>query len=92
MAGAVSRPSGTRSRNGAFISGSYQNKGVNESLAIQATLPGTYYFRVYGYPVGSGAWSITEGYTLSTSFATGQIVISSQPQSVSGRFKLLANI
>jgi predicted Rdx family selenoprotein len=67
---------------GTWKAGSYNPTGAAENINYGPTITGTYYLRVYGYPVGSGAWSETTPYTLTTTFATGPITIASQPQSV----------
>ena len=52
---------------GLWLSGSYLEAGRNESIQEQATVPGEYLVRVYGYPVGNGAFSQTETYQLRVS-------------------------
>ena len=55
--------------NGAWLAGSYNPAGYAESIQQTVTTPGTYYFRVYGYPLGAGDYSPSSAYTLSSSFA-----------------------
>jgi Domain of unknown function (DUF4214)/Immunoglobulin domain/Immunoglobulin I-set domain len=50
---------------GAYIKGSYGGTGVAEGISYNATAIGTYYVRIYGYPVGNGSFSTTENYSLS---------------------------
>ena len=52
---------------GLWLAGSYLEAGRNESIQEQATVPGDYLVRVYGYPVGNGAFSHTETYQLGVS-------------------------
>ncbi len=68
---------------GLWKGGSYNAAGVAESISCPATVAGTYYFRVYGYPIGNGSFSTTEAYTLQTGFTSGDITIGSQPQAAS---------
>jgi len=53
---------------GTFIAGSYNPTGVAEGISYNAMTTGTYYVRVYGYPIGNGAFSTTEGYMLGAGF------------------------
>jgi hypothetical protein len=55
--------------NGLWLIGSYNPAGFAESIQQTVTTLGTYYFRVYGYPLGAGAYSPSSAYTLSTGFA-----------------------
>lgn len=58
-----------------FIKGSYGDTGTTESISYKATTTGTYYVRVYGYPIGNGSFSTTAAYSLTaTSNATGTAV------------------
>ena len=45
-----------------FVKGSYRDVGQSESATVNQL--GTYYARVYGYPVGSGSFSTTIPYAL----------------------------
>ena len=54
--------------NGTWLAGSYQPAGFSESIHQPVTTLGTYYFRVYGYPLGAGSFSPSSAYSLSTSF------------------------
>ena len=54
---------------GAWVVGSYQNAGLSESISYNAAVTGTYYARVYGYPVGNGSFSTTQPYSLSYTLA-----------------------
>ena len=53
---------------GTWIAGSYNPAGYAEAIQQNVTSPGTYYFRVYGYPLGAGSYSTSSPYSLSTSF------------------------
>jgi parallel beta-helix repeat protein len=48
-------------------SGSYGLAGQNESINLSLLQTGTYYVRVYGYPVGAGAFDINRPYMVSAS-------------------------
>ena len=50
--------------NPVFIKGSYGDTSATESISYNATTTGTYYVRVYGYPVGNGSFSTTAAYSL----------------------------
>jgi hypothetical protein len=54
--------------NGKWQAGSYHSAGFSESIQQTITTTGTYYFRVYGYPLGAGDYSPASAYALSTSF------------------------
>src|SRR6266568_5310662 len=54
--------------NGTWEAGSYHSAGFEESIQQTITTLGTYYFRIYGYPLGAGDFSPSSAYTLSTSF------------------------
>ncbi len=54
--------------NGTWQAGSYHSAGFPESIQQTITTTGTYYFRVYGYPLGAGDYSPSSAYALSTSF------------------------
>ncbi len=58
---------------GAYIKGSYNGTGAAESITYTATTIGTYYVRVYGYPVGNGSFSTTESYNLSVTHVADNI-------------------
>lgn len=47
-----------------YIEGSYRDSGLAENIAYDATITGTYFVRVYGYPVGNGSHNTTTSYTL----------------------------
>ncbi|MBI4327336.1 MAG: hypothetical protein HY674_19045 [Chloroflexi bacterium] len=47
-----------------WIAGSYQEAGTNEVIEQLAVTPGSYYFRVYGHPVGRGSSSGTAPYQI----------------------------
>ncbi len=47
----------------AWKAGSYQGVGKSETVTLGATT-GTYYARVYGYPIGNGSHSTTNAYTI----------------------------
>ena len=64
----------------AYISGSYGDTGAAESITHNAIATGTYWVRVYGYPIGNGSFSATEAYTLSSNFTGGAINIVAPPQ------------
>ncbi|MSU64049.1 MAG: hypothetical protein EXS31_16925, partial [Pedosphaera sp.] len=55
----------------AYISGSYRDTGLAENITHNATVIGTYYVRVYGYPLGSGSYDATKPYGLMANFVTG---------------------
>src|SRR5205814_1776980 len=65
----------------AYIKGSYRDVGLAETVTHDATSAGTYYLRVYGYPVGSGSHNTSEVYGLIAEIATGPVTISTPPQS-----------
>ncbi|MEI6072576.1 MAG: leucine-rich repeat protein [Verrucomicrobiae bacterium] len=51
--------------NATWVAGSYENRGLSESISYSATTPGTYWIRVYGYPEGNGSFSTSQAYALS---------------------------
>lgn len=55
----------------AYIKGSYGDTGVAESISYNAATTGTYYVRVYGYPVGNGSFSASQGYSLLPAISVG---------------------
>jgi hypothetical protein len=67
---------------GSYITGSYNDTGIAESIIYNVVTTGTYYVRVYGYPIGNGAYSMTESYTLNASFASGTSSITTPVQNV----------
>jgi hypothetical protein len=52
-----------------WLAGSYNKAGIAESIQQNVTVLGTYYFRVYGYPVGAGDYS-SAPYTISAALTT----------------------
>ena len=64
----------------AYIKGSYRDTGLAESFTHNAISTGTYYVRVYGYPVGNGSHNTTEPYTLTVGIASGPVTIVTPPQ------------
>ena len=48
----------------AYIKGSYRDTGLTETITHDAVSTGTYYVRVYGYPIGSGSHNASETYAL----------------------------
>jgi hypothetical protein len=59
-----------------WVAGSYSLEGQNERMDFSALQTGTYYARVYGYPVGAGAFDTTRPYQITASLsatATGTI-------------------
>ena len=67
----------------AYIKGSYHDTGLAESITHNAVVTGTYWVRIYGYPIGNGSFSATNAYSLTTNFTSGAITITSQPQDTS---------
>lgn len=55
---------------GAFVKGSYKGIGQRESITYTATTTGTYYVKIYGYPIGSESYNTTSSYTLTYNFST----------------------
>ena len=51
-----------------YIKGSYGDVGAAETITHNATVAGTYYVRVYGYPVGNGSFNTSSTYTLAADF------------------------
>jgi hypothetical protein len=66
-----------------YIKGSYGDTSLPENITCNATIAGTYYVRVYGYPVGSGSFSPTDSYSLTTNLTSGAITMTASPQSTS---------
>jgi len=64
----------------AYLAGSYQNTGLAEHIALNAIATGTYWVRVYGYPVGNGSYNTNLTYTLTAAVSSGTVVILSPPQ------------
>ena len=64
-----------------YLRGSYGDTGASESITYNATATGTYYIRVYGYPVGNGSFSATDSYSLTSSFTSGVVADPSIPTS-----------
>lgn len=62
-----------------FIIGSYQGTGVAESIRFTAPLTGSYTLRIYGYPLGSGAFDTAEPYSLLFRQASGPPTLAQQP-------------
>ncbi|WP_367871729.1 right-handed parallel beta-helix repeat-containing protein [Luteolibacter sp. Populi] len=56
---------------GAWLAGSYKMAGENETIQ-RSVGAGYYYVRVYGYPVGQGAYSTSLPYQLTTSTSVEQ--------------------
>lgn len=50
-----------------WLAGSYNGAGIPESIQYDAAELGTYYFRVYGYPLGAGDFNPTAQYIVSNS-------------------------
>ncbi|HOC54034.1 MAG TPA: Ig-like domain-containing protein [Verrucomicrobiota bacterium] len=63
----------------AYVTGSYNSTGLPEHIAYNANVPGTYYVRVYGYPVGNGSYSSTSPYTISAGLVSGPVSILTPP-------------
>jgi hypothetical protein len=64
----------------AYIKGSYRDTGVAENITHNAISTGTYYVRVYGYPVGNGSHNTTTPYALTVGTASGPVIIVTPPQ------------
>ena len=64
----------------AYIKGSYRDTGLAENITHNAISTGTYYVRVYGYPVGSGSHNTTTPYTLMAGISSGPVTIVTPPQ------------
>ena len=83
---------------GAYLTGSYNGIGLSESITYNASSTGTYFARIYGYPAGSGSFSVSEGYSLTVNLTSGVIKIVSAPQNVtvpwgaSASFQVVASI
>jgi hypothetical protein len=58
-----------------YIKGSYRDTGLAENITHNAISTGTYYVRVYGYPVGNGSHNTTTPYALTASTASGPVTI-----------------
>ncbi len=65
----------------AYIKGSYNDTGLVENIIHNAIVTGTYYVRVYGYPVGNGSYNDKVPYSLTAGFSSGPVSILTQPQS-----------
>jgi hypothetical protein len=63
----------------AYITGSYGVTGSGERITHNAIVTGTYYVRIYAYPVGNGSHNPTAPYTLTAGFASGPITILASP-------------
>lgn len=63
----------------AYITGSYNDTGLAEHITWNATVTGTYYVRVYGYPAGNGSHNATVPYTLTAGFSSGPVTILTPP-------------
>ena len=64
----------------AYIKGSYRDTGLAENITHDAVSTGTYYVRVYGYPIGSGSHNASETYALTVGTASGPVTIVTPPQ------------
>ena len=64
----------------AYIRGSYRDTGLEENITHNATSIGTYYVRVYGYPVGNGSHNAAVSYTLTAGLVSGPVTILTPPQ------------
>ena len=62
---------------GAWQAGSYRSAGQTETISFNSYRPGTYYARVYGYPIGTGSHSGADDYTIAVQgdLASGMVVI-----------------
>ncbi len=59
--------------NSAYLTGSYRDTSISESIQQTVNIPGNYYFRVYGYPAGAGDFNTTAPYTVSATFAPSAV-------------------
>ncbi len=50
--------------NAAYIKGSYRDTGLSEIITHNAAISGTYWVRVYGYPLGNGSHNTTVPFAL----------------------------
>ena len=60
-----------------YIAGSYNNAGLPENITHNAVVTGTYYVRVYGYPVGNGSFNPGTPFMLTANSNSGAIAITS---------------
>src|SRR5262249_22690518 len=59
----------------AYIKGSYRDGDLAENITHNATVTGTYWVRIYGYPVGNGSHNAAVPYTLTAGIISGPVTI-----------------
>jgi len=64
----------------AYIKGSYRDTGLAENITHDATSTGTYFVRVYGYPIGNGSHNAAVPYALTAGVVSGPVAILTPPQ------------